>query len=87
MSRSTSVAPSAPRRSRRFRLGVGLLALAFLPAGLKVLTPALWVTIPTAAQWMLFAASGLCTIGVTALIITADDGTRAAPGEAMSGEQ
>ncbi|HEU4697660.1 MAG TPA: hypothetical protein VFS40_00615 [Gemmatimonadales bacterium] len=86
MSMPLPAAPAAPRRPSRFRLGVGLLALAFLPAGLAGLTPALWAAIPQPAQWLFYAISGVCAVVIGALIITGEDDAQETPGDATSGD-
>lgn len=75
-------APAArrPRRSRRFRLGLALLAVTFFPALLKAAAPVAWAELPDAARWTLVAVSGLCTLAIVALTVTGDYGDAARGG-------
>jgi hypothetical protein len=63
---------SIPRRRLRGRLGLVLCVLAFLPALLAKLLPAFWAALPGAARWSVYGVSGLCVIGITLLIMTAE---------------
>jgi hypothetical protein len=66
---SSSPAPSTWSRGK---IGILLLVLCFIPAGLNAIAPDFWAGLPSQVRWASYALSGLCIAAIVWLIMAAD---------------